>query len=450
MRKLFGTDGVRGIANEELTCELAYKIGRAGAVVLTQVQHKRPVILIGKDTRISGDMLEAAMISGICSVGADVMQLGIIPTPAVAYLVRKYGADAGVVISASHNPMEHNGIKFFSGDGYKLSDDVEERIEELIFAPDDSIKRASGEEIGRVLCCKNPQEDYVAFLRSTTDTNLFNMKIAIDCANGAAYKTAPMLFGSLDATYTLFNASPNGTNINAGCGSTHIERFSKEVALGDFDIGVAFDGDADRCILVDSDGNIIDGDKIISVCAKYMKEKGKLKKDTAVVTILSNMGLHKMAKENNINIISTAVGDRYVLEEMMKGGYSIGGEQSGHIIFLDYNTTGDGELSALQFISIMKKTRQSASELASVMQVYPQVMMNVKVKNDAKREYEKDSEIVSAINEAKDRLGEDGRILIRPSGTEPLIRVMVEGRDFSLINDVVKKVSGLIEVKYGA
>lgn len=449
MKKLFGTDGIRGIANKDLTCDLAFKLGQAGAIVLTSVRHKKPTILIGKDTRISGDMLESALVAGICSVGANVITAGIIPTPAIAYLVKKYECDAGVMISASHNPMEYNGIKFFSGEGYKLSDELEEKIETIILKEPYDVKTAECGDIGKVINCTDAKKDYVDFLLSTVKDKFYGMKIAVDCANGAAFETAPMLFKELGAEAVFYNANPDGVNINESCGSTHIDLFSNIIKDGGFDAGIAFDGDADRCIMLDADGEIIDGDRIIAVCAAEMKKAGKLKKDTAVVTVLSNLGFHKMAKKHGINVVCTPVGDRYVLEEMLKCGYNFGGEQSGHIIFLDYNTTGDGQLSAIQFLSIMQKTKKSAKELASIMSVFPQIMINVKVNNLAKSAYLSDEEISAAIDSAQKTLQNDGRIIIRPSGTEDLIRVMVEGSDFSKIDKIATGLSKLIASKYG-
>jgi len=449
MRVLFGTDGIRGIANDDLNCDLAFKVAQAGAAVLTNISNHRPVILIGKDPRISSDMLESAMISGFCSVGADVMLAGVIPTPAIAYLVKKYGCDAGVMISASHNPMEYNGIKFFSGEGYKLSDEIEEDIEEIVLSKNPKVALAGGGDIGKVIHSDSAKKDYVDFLVSVAEEKFSGLNIAVDCANGAAFETAPMLFKELGASAEFFNVEPDGVNINDGCGSTHAEQFAQIIAGKGFDLGITFDGDADRCILIDSEGEIIDGDRIMAVCANHLKEKGRLNENTAVVTVLSNMGFHKMAKENGINVVSTAVGDRYVLEEMLLHGYSIGGEQSGHIIFLDHAVSGDGELTAVKFLSIMQETKKSAKELASIMRIFPQTMINVKVKKAAKSKYAGDAEISKELTLAQDALGDDGRVIIRPSGTEDLIRVMVEGSDFQMIDKIATDLSKLIASKYG-
>jgi phosphoglucosamine mutase len=448
--KFFGTDGVRGIANTELTCELAYKIGQAGALVLTQETQHKPTILIGKDTRISGDMLEAALLSGICSVGADVKLLGVVPTPAVAYLTRKYNADAGVVISASHNPMEYNGIKFFNSRGFKLSDEIENHIEEIIEGNGQEIPLKSGSNIGRVTRVKTASDDYVSFLCSTLHTDISGMKIAIDCANGAASTTAAKLFSKLGADVDIFFDQPDGININAGCGSTHMETISKIVREGNYDIGLAFDGDADRCLCVDERGRVIDGDQMIAACACQLKQEDKLKKSTVVVTVMTNMGFFKMAEENGIGVFSTKVGDRYVLEEMINGGYCLGGEQSGHIIFSDYNTTGDGQLTALQFLAAMQAAGKGASDIAGIMKIYPQVMINVPlVSNQAKEECQRDPEVDQVIAQVMEELKEEGRVLVRPSGTEKLIRVMLEGKELKTIEESAARIAQIIQKKYG-
>lgn len=450
MGKFFGTDGVRGIANTELTCELAYKIGQAGALVLTQETQHKPTILIGKDTRISGDMLEAALLSGICSVGADVKLLGVVPTPAVAYLTRKYNADAGVVISASHNPMEYNGIKFFNSRGFKLSDEIENHIEEIIEGNGQEIPLKSGSNIGRVTRVKTASDDYVSFLCSTLHIDISGMKIAIDCANGAASTTAAKLFSKLGADVDIFFDQPDGININAGCGSTHMETISKIVREGNYDIGLAFDGDADRCLCVDERGRVIDGDQMIAACACQLKQEDKLKKSTVVVTVMTNMGFFKMAEENGIGVFSTKVGDRYVLEEMINGGYCLGGEQSGHIIFSDYNTTGDGQLTALQFLAAMQAAGKGASDIAGIMKIYPQVMINVPlVSNQAKEECQRDPEVDQVIAQVMEELKEEGRVLVRPSGTEKLIRVMLEGKELKTIEESAARIAQIIQKKYG-
>ena len=360
MGKLFGTDGVRGIANETLTGTLAYQLGRAGAYVLTKEMDHAPKILVGMDTRLSGDMLESALVAGICSMGAHAVLAGIVPTPAVAYLVRKYKLDAGVVISASHNPMEYNGIKFFNKDGYKLRDELENEIEDLIFHHLEELPSPTGGSIGTKLISDDAVEDYIQFLTKSTSARFDGIKVALDCANGAAYKVAPISILNLGASMCIIHNEPDGTNINDGCGSTHMEDLKRFVVENGADIGFAFDGDADRCLAVDEKGNLIDGDKILAICGLAMKEKGLLKKDTIVGTVMSNLGLTMMGRKEGIEILQTSVGDRYVLEKMMEGGYNIGGEQSGHIIFLDHNTTGDGLVSALQFLSVIKKSRKKA------------------------------------------------------------------------------------------
>jgi len=449
MGRLFGTDGVRGIANDELTPELAFKVGRAGAYVLTGESGKRPKILVGKDTRISGDVLEAALTAGICSVGAEAVIAGVIPTPAIAHLVRSEGFDAGVMISASHNPFEHNGIKYFSGEGYKLSDEIEERIEAIILDNAEDIKAPTGADIGHItrddsLACK-----YIEFAKSTADVDFKGVKVAIDCANGASSVTAEKALKALGAEVFVSNNKPNGVNINAGCGSTHLEALQKFVTECGADIGLAFDGDADRVLAVDENGEVIDGDKIMAIIALDMKKAGKLPDNTIVATVMSNLGFFVMGNENGLNIKRTKVGDRYVLEEMLKCSHKIGGEQSGHVILLDFNTTGDGLVTGIQLISVLKHTGKSASELASVMQVYPQVLINAKVKTENKSEenYMKFPEIRQAIAELETEFENSGRVLIRPSGTEPLVRVMIEGKDTALIEKRAKELAALFEEK---
>ena len=431
MGKLFGTDGIRGIANTELTAELAFKTGQSGAYVLTKAANKRPRILIGKDTRKSGDMLEAALTAGLCSVGAKVSSLGVIPTPAVAYLTRLYKADAGVVISASHNPCEYNGIKFFNSEGYKLSDDIENEIEDYIEGRKTISELPTHGAVGYVAKNHNAVEDYVKFAISTVDVSLEGMKIAIDCANGASYQTA-------------FKA-PDGVNINDKCGSTHMESLCAYVTSIGADIGLAFDGDADRMLAVDEKGNIIDGDQIMAACAYQMKQEGTLSKNTLVATVMSNLGLFIAGEKLGIDIPKTKVGDRYVLEEMLDKGYVLGGEQSGHIIFLEHNTTGDGLVSALQFLSVLKKTGKKASELAGIVKVLPQVLYNAKIKNEHKNDYMEFPEIADAIKKLEDEFAGEGRVLIRPSGTEPLVRVMIEGTDPDYISKKAKELAELIE-----
>lgn len=447
MGKLFGTDGARGIANVELTPELAMAIGRAAAIVLTDSECTRPKILIGKDTRASGDMLEAALTAGFCSIGADVFSAGVVPTPAVAYLVQKYGMDAGVMISASHNPCEYNGIKLFSSTGYKLPDDMENKIEDIIFDDDYVMPAPTHGEIGKVEILDDALADYVEYITESTDERFDGMKIALDCANGSSAMTAKVLFKMLGAEVCMLSDTPDGVNINKNCGSTHIEALSEFVKNSDCLCGFAFDGDADRCLAVDGDGNLVDGDKMIAIAALDLKNRGKLNGNHAVVTVMSNMGFGIFAKDNGIDVATTKVGDRYVLEEMVKKNYVIGGEQSGHIIFLDYATTGDGELSAVQILSIMKRTGKSLAELATAMTVYPQILINVTVSNSKKPLFDSDSDIQAAIKSAEAELGEDGRVLVRASGTEPLMRVMLEGKDINHIERLARNIADTIADK---
>ncbi len=448
MGRLFGTDGVRGVANKELTVDLAFKLGQAGAYVLAE-QAKKPKVIIGKDTRISGDMLESALAAGLCSVGAEVILVGVIPTPAVAYLTRLYKADAGIVISASHNPMEYNGIKFFNNKGFKLSDEIEEKIESLILDNSEKIQLVTDEKIGRVAYKNDAVDDYRNFAKSTISTALNGMKIAVDCANGASSVTAKKVLEDLGATVFVINNNPNGTNINANCGSTHIEQLSDYVKKTNADIGIAFDGDADRVLATDENGVLVDGDKIMAICALDMKEQGKLNDNVIVATVMSNLGLFIMADEKGLDVKKTKVGDRYVLEEMYKNHYSIGGEQSGHIIILEHNTTGDGLVTALQLLSVVKKSGKKVSELASVMEILPQVLINAKVKNENKNAYTENPEINSEIQKIEAEFSGNGRVLIRPSGTEPLVRVMIEGKDINIITERAEKLAKLIEEKLG-
>lgn len=444
MVKLFGTDGVRGIANTELTVELAYRLGRAGAYILTQGK-ENPKVVIGKDTRISGDMLEAALLAGICSVGVDVISIGVIPTPAVAYLTRKYQADAGVVISASHNPVEYNGIKFFDANGYKLDDDVENIIEDIVLGQGDIPISPTGIDVGRKIIIDNTVKSYTDYLKESIDLDFTGLKIAVDCGNGAAYMAAPSLLAELGAKLVVINDMPDGTNINVKCGSTYPAKVQKLVVDSGADIGISFDGDADRLIAVDEKGNIIDGDFIMAICGMHLKKQGKLSGNTVVATVMSNMGFDICLKENDINVIKTNVGDRNVLQEMMEKGYSLGGEQSGHIIFLDYNTTGDALLTALQLISVLKSSDKKLSELASVMTTLPQVLVNAKVDNSKKKNYLNDDIIVNEIKKLEERFHGEGRVLIRPSGTEPLVRVMIEGKDISEITEMAENLAKIIE-----
>ena len=447
MGRMFGTDGVRGVANTELTAQIAYNLGRAGAYVLTEGAHK-PKILVAKDTRISGDMLEAALISGILSVGAEAVVLGVVPTPAVAYLTRKYGADAGVMISASHNPVEYNGIKFFNDKGYKLSDELEDEIQRVIESGFEGVPSPTGTDIGRETIEVSALDDYIEFAKNTIPYSLKGLKIALDCANGASYKSSVKAFRDLGADVFVINDNPDGTNINENCGSTHPEELMEYVIKKKCDLGFAFDGDADRCLAVDEKGNLINGDFILMLCAKYLKEIGKLRDNTLVVTVMSNLGLDIACKKEGINVVKTSVGDRYVLEEMVKDKYVIGGEQSGHVIFLDHNTTGDGLVTALQIASIVKKKETSLSELCSIMKELPQVLANATVPNDKKNLYLEDEEIQGEIKRIEDALHGVGRVLIRPSGTEPLVRVMLEGENQEEIDKMAHGLAELIEKKY--
>ncbi len=444
MGRLFGTDGARGVANSELTCELAMKIGRAAAMVLSSEQHSRPRVLIGMDTRISSDMLESAIAAGLCSVGADVLLLGVLPTPAVAFLVQKYGYDAGIMISASHNPCEYNGIKIFKSDGYKLPDEIEEKIESIILdgtiVPDVKI----GGEVGRIRTSDMPKFDYIEHLLETVDADFSGMRIALDCANGSASFTAPELFTDLGVDFEVLSAVPNGININRGCGSTHMEQLQRFVKANHFDVGFAFDGDADRLLAVDENGEIVDGDKIVAIAAASLKKRGMLKNNTAVVTVMSNLGFHEFCQRNDINVEVTTVGDRYVLENMLKNDYCIGGEQSGHVIFHDYATTGDGQLTAIQLLQVLKLTGKKLSELAGEIEIFPQTMVNVRVSQIGKVRYAKDAEIKKAIASAEKELGDQGRVLVRVSGTEPLIRVMVEGKDEEMIQRLADEIAAVV------
>lgn len=449
MGRLFGTDGVRGVANTELTPELAYSIGRAGAYVLTKHANGRAKILVGRDTRISGPLLECALVAGMCSVGADVVISGVIPTPAIAYLVRTEGFDAGVMISASHNPYEHNGIKYFSGSGYKLSDEIEEEIEAIILDNAVEIENPTHEKVGNVTYDYSLCDKYIEFAKSTIDVDFSGMKIAIDCANGASSMTAEKTLKGLGADVTVINNTPDGININNNCGSTHIEGLMELVKNGDFDGGLAFDGDADRVLAVDSNGELVDGDKIMTICGLDMKERGILAKNTIVATVMSNLGLFVMGEKCDVNIPKTKVGDRYVLEEMLKEGYSIGGEQSGHVIFLEHNTTGDGLVTGLQLLSVVKRTGKTMAELATAMDTFPQVLINAKIKNENKEKYKEDAEIMAVITAMEEEFASTGRVLIRPSGTEPLVRVMIEGKDVEVINEKARMLADLLEKKLG-
>ena len=446
MSRMFGTDGVRGIANTELTADLAYSLGRAGAYVLTEGTHK-PKILVAKDTRISGDMLEAALVAGILSVGAEAVILGVVPTPAVAHLTRQYKADAGVMISASHNPVEYNGIKFFDGKGYKLSDSLEDQIQAVIESGFEGVPSPVGGDVGRSYTEETALREYIDYSLSTIKTDLKGLRVALDCANGAAYKAAVKAFRALGARVYVINDNPDGNNINENCGSTHMEELMDYVVRKQCDIGFAFDGDADRCLAVDENGNEIDGDKIMAIISNYLRNKGKLAKDTLVATVMSNLGLHKYARDNGLELAQTQVGDRYVLEEMLKEGYNLGGEQSGHVILLDYNPTGDGILTSLMLIQAILEANKTASQMAEIIKLYPQVLVNAKVNADKKYDYNKDTEIQEAIEKLEKEFAGNGRVLIRPSGTEPLVRVMIEGEDQEYITKKAKEIADLIEKK---
>jgi len=448
MGRLFGTDGVRGMANRDLDAMMAFKLGQAGAHVLTLAYHK-PRILVGRDTRISGDMLEAALTAGICSVGAEAMIAGVITTPAVAYLTREYGADAGVVISASHNSMEYNGIKFFDREGYKLPDAMEDRIESIILHGSEQLPQPIGGDVGDIVEVKNAVDDYIEFLKGVIDVDLKGLKVVLDCANGAACQTAPRLFSELGADVTALYSTPDGTNINDRCGSTHPKMLQTAVVESGADIGLAFDGDADRLIAVDEHGHLVDGDQVLLICGLDMKKKGTLKKNTVVTTVMSNMGLDLALKKAGCTSVKTQVGDRYVLEEMRKDGYSLGGEQSGHLIFLDHNTTGDGILTALKLVGVMRHSDRPLSELAGQMERFPQVLINAKVQNGAKDTYMEHPQIAEAIRQIEKDFHGEGRVLIRPSGTEPLVRVMIEGRDQAVIEEKAVALARLIEEKLG-
>lgn len=444
MGRMFGTDGVRGVAGAELTIELATQLGQAGAYVLTKEQAHQPTIIVGCDTRISGGMLASALMAGICSVGANAIYVGVMPTPAIAYLTRKHKVDAGVVISASHNPMEFNGIKFFNGEGYKLSDALEDEIEELIRNNMKDVVLPIGSGVGRIDYRFDLREEYVEFMKKCVPVDLKGLKIVVDCAEGASYYTSVRTLEDLGANLIPIHINPDGTNINANCGSTHMDELQARVVYEKADIGIAFDGDADRMLAVDENGNVVDGDQLMAICGNYMKEKGTLQKNTIVVTVMTNLGFTLMGEKNGIHVEKTKVGDRYVLENMRENGYNIGGEQSGHIIFLDDNTTGDGLLSALHLLQVMVETGKKLSELAAVMEVLPQALVNAKVPNHKKDKFMEYTEISEAIKRVEEKFNGEGRVLIRPSGTEPLVRVMIEGKNQSEIDEEAKKLADLI------
>jgi phosphoglucosamine mutase len=446
MGKLFGTDGVRGIANSDLSSELAYKLGRVGGYFLAKGK-KRPKMVVGMDTRISGDMLEGALSAGLNSAGIDVLYLGVLPTPAVACMIKILEADGGVMITASHNPVEYNGIKFFNEKGLKLNDLMENSIEEYILNDIDIDFVPVAGEVGRKIRIENPVRKYMDFLKETINVDFQGLKVAMDCGNGAVYKAAPELLNELGAQVYVIHNDPNGININVNCGSTKPEEIQKLVLETGADIGLSFDGDADRLIASDENGNIVDGDHVLAICGISMKEKGNLKSNTVIGTVMTNMGLDICLGEKDINIIKTNVGDRYVLEEMISGNHSIGGEQSGHIIFLDYNTTGDGLLTAIQLLSVMKEKNTKLSKLSNVMKVLPQVLVNARVAEDKKKAYMEDEIIRNKIEEIEKHFDGKGRVLIRPSGTEPLVRVMIEGENLEELKMHANELASLIELQ---
>ncbi len=450
MRKYFGTDGIRRIANTELSPELVYRVAKAGAYVLSKHSTKTPTILIGRDTRISGTLIESAMVAGFLSYGANVKLLGVIPTPGVAYLTRKLQADASVVISASHNTFEFNGIKYFSNKGTKIPDEIEEEIEEVMDSGKLDELSAVSEKIGVSEVRTDLLEEYVYFFRKNFDDNIekinrLDFKVVIDTANGATYKVADKVFKTLGINHVIINNNPNGVNINDGCGSTHLEMLKEYVVKNKMSLGIAYDGDGDRCLAVDENGEEIDGDKLLAIISNYLRKHGKLAKDTIVATVMSNLGLNKYAEKENLQFVQTKVGDRYVLEEMLKNGYNLGGEQSGHVILLDYNPTGDGILTSLMLIQAILESGKKASELGAMVQKYPQVLINAKVDSNKKYDYEKNAEIKKAIEDLEKEFAGNGRVLIRPSGTEPLVRVMIEGKDINIIEAKAKKIADMIE-----
>lgn len=445
MSRLFGTDGVRGIANKEITAELAMSIGRAAAYVLAEKRIEKPKVLIGKDPRISSDMIEAALVSGLCSVGADVILAGCVPTPAVAYLVGEIEADAGIMISASHNPCEYNGIKIFNGQGYKLPDEVEDRIEEIVSRGTSGGILPVGENLGRVFKRYDLTEKYISHIISSVDCDLAGLDMVIDCANGSASNTAQELFTRLGAKVHLINATPNGLNINEHCGSTYMESLIDCVRQRGADLGLSFDGDADRCLAVDENGRIINGDKMLAIFSRSLKEQRKLKSNTAVITVMSNLGFKLFCEREGVHTLETRVGDRYVLEKMLEGGYTLGGEQSGHIIFGNHATTGDGQLSGAMLAAVLVRNRISASTAASIMEALPQYILNIKASDKLKQRLITDEKIKKEIDAVSDTLGKKGRILVRPSGTEPLIRIMLEGEDTAQIKSLAKRVADVIE-----
>ena len=449
MARLFGTDGVRGEANVSLTPELAYRLGRAATIYFGRDTEEQPLILIGRDTRLSGEMFEAALTAGICSAGGRAMLAGVIPTPAIAYLARRHKAKAGIVISASHNPFHDNGIKFFGGDGYKLPDAVEDELEAIVhqLENDDNLARPTGDKIGHIEYRTDLLNQYIEFVISTCQERFDGMKVVLDCANGAAYEVMPKVLRELGAKVKVIHALPNGVNINDNCGSTHLESLQKAVVENNADFGIAHDGDADRCLCVDEKGQVIDGDHILVMCAQDMIKKGTLPHNTVVSTVMANIGFHKAIKEAGGRVEVTQVGDRYVLENMLKSGYKIGGEQSGHIIFTDYSTTGDGPITALQVLASLKRSGRKASELTALMTTYPQLLVNVRVAS--KEGWENNKAIAEAIAKGEAELGSDGRILVRPSGTEPLIRVMAEGPDQAQLETICNAIADVVKKEQG-
>lgn len=445
MARLFGTDGVRGVANEELTPQLAMQLGQAGAYVLTKENAHKPTIMVGCDTRISGDMLANALMAGVCSVGANAVYVGVVPTPAVAYLTKKYKVDAGVVISASHNPVEFNGIKFFDGNGYKLPDEMEDEIEALIKSDMSGIKFPTGSGVGKIKYRTDAREEYINHAIQSVPIDLSGIKIVVDCAEGASFYTSVEALKELGAEVVAIHNNPDGTNINANCGSTHMGELQARVVYEKAQVGLAFDGDADRLLAVDENGKQVDGDQIMAIVGNHMKAQGKLKGDTIVATVMSNLGFYIMAEKNQINVEQTKVGDRYVLERMKEIDASLGGEQSGHVIFLDENTTGDGLLSALHLLEVMVETKKPLSELAKIMEVLPQALVNAKVPNHKKENYMEYPEIADAIEKLTAKFAGEGRVLIRPSGTEPKVRVMIEGKDQKMIEEEAVKLANLIQ-----
>ncbi|WP_425059858.1 Phosphoglucosamine mutase [Sporomusa carbonis] len=442
MGRLFGTDGVRGLANAELTPELAFKLGRAATYYFGR-EHNRPVFYIGRDTRISGHMLEASLAAGICSAGGEAVLLGVVPTPAVAYLTCKHGAQAGVVISASHNPYPDNGIKFFAGTGYKLPDAVEDELEKLVNAQSDAMPRPTADGVGFITRKHDLLDEYVDYVVGTVNTTLSGMKIVVDCANGAAYEAAPAALKKLGADVVVLNDRPDGININAGCGSTHLEQLQSAVVQHNADLGLAHDGDADRCLAVDETGDSVDGDQIMLICALEMLKQNTLTDNTLVATVMSNLGLHQAIKNAGGKVLVTPVGDRYVLEAMLKHNLVLGGEQSGHIIFSHHSTTGDGLITALKLAAALKQSGKKMSALAKVMTKFPQLLVNVRV--NSKQGWQDNAKIAAAIKAGEDELGDNGRILVRPSGTEPLIRVMAEGPSLPDLERIVGNIAGIIK-----